>query len=474
MEATRKVALRRIVLAGDGLAAVLAMVAAFLLHSVLRGVLPLLKDPPRFGEYALLLYLAVPLWLLLVTIFELDRCFERPWRWTGMTVDLAKMHVVGLIGLAVILFVTQSVVNRSLVAFFLVGSFMLMLLERVLIGWWLEYQHDRGQGQVRILFVGEAVAAMNAFIEQARRDPLPPEFIGYLTGSAVVAEGPGSLPPRLGAIDDLEDVLHREAVDQVLFFPPFDQPDRAGKALRVSETVGVPASFPIKFHQPFEAKPQLQLLYGRPFVTFEMAPKSAAGLAAKYAVDFTLAALCLLLLAPVFLVTSLAILVSMGHPVFFTQERAGLYGRRFRMLKFRTMQREAEAERDALLSRNEMHGPVFKIAADPRITPLGRWLRKFSVDELPQLINVLLGSMSLVGPRPLPVREQQAMRGWHRRRLSVKPGITGLWQVSGRNDIDFEEWMKLDLYYVDEWSLRLDTWILARTIPAVLAGRGAF
>jgi lipopolysaccharide/colanic/teichoic acid biosynthesis glycosyltransferase len=143
------------------------------------------------------------------------------------------------------------------------------------------------------------------------------------------------------------------------------------------------------------------------------------------------------------------------------------------MLKFRTMEREAEERRDALLARNEMSGPVFKVSDDPRVTWLGRWLRKFSIDELPQLANVLFGSMSLVGPRPLPIREQQEIRGWHRRRLSMKPGITGLWQVSGRNDVDFEEWMKLDLRYVDEWSLRLDAWILLKTIPAVLLGKGS-
>jgi lipopolysaccharide/colanic/teichoic acid biosynthesis glycosyltransferase len=258
-----------------------------------------------------------------------------------------------------------------------------------------------------------------------------------------------------------------------LFFPPFDQPAAVPAALKVSETVGVPASFPIRLEQPFEAKPEVRLLFGRPFVTFEVSPKPAVLLATKRAIDFTLAAAAVVLLAPLFLLAALAILAAMGRPVLFAQERAGLYGRRFRMLKFRTMEREAEAERDALLARNEMSGPVFKLTDDPRVTRLGRWLRKYSIDELPQLANVLFGSMSLVGPRPLPIREQKEIRGWHRRRLSMKPGITGLWQVSGRSEVDFEEWMKLDLRYVDEWSLRLDAWILLRTVPAVLLGRGS-
>ena len=132
-----------------------------------------------------------------------------------------------------------------------------------------------------------------------------------------------------------------------------------------------------------------------------------------------------------------------------------------------------EARRDALTGQNEMSGPVFKVTNDPRITRLGAFLRKTSIDELPQLLNVFLGSMSLVGPRPLPIKEQQAIKGWHRKRLAMKPGITGIWQVSGRNNIDFEEWMRLDQQYVDDWTLRLDLLILAKTVPTVLFGRGA-
>jgi lipopolysaccharide/colanic/teichoic acid biosynthesis glycosyltransferase len=204
-----------------------------------------------------------------------------------------------------------------------------------------------------------------------------------------------------------------------------------------------------------------------------VAPKQHDWLALKYGLDPLLAAILIALLSPLLVAIAVAIVIGYGRPVLFTQPRGGLRGRSFRMFKFRTMVRGAEAQREGLLPHNEMSGPVFKLKDDPRVTWLGRFLRVSSLDELPQLFNVLSGSMCLIGPRPLPLMEQEQIRGWHRRRLSMKPGISGLWQVSGRNELTFETWMELDLKYVDEWSLRLDLAILLRTIPVVLLRRGA-
>jgi lipopolysaccharide/colanic/teichoic acid biosynthesis glycosyltransferase len=208
-------------------------------------------------------------------------------------------------------------------------------------------------------------------------------------------------------------------------------------------------------------------------MSFEVATKAPVDLSFKHMLDVILALLGILAIAPLLLVVSLLVLVRMGRPVFFVQQRAGLRGREFAMLKFRTMVRDAEARRQELEEHNEMSGPVFKIDDDPRVTPLGRFLRRTSIDELPQLFNVLTGTMSLVGPRPLPVEEQKKIVGWHRRRLSMKPGITCLWQTRGRSDVDFEQWMAYDLEYVDTWSFSLDLKILLLTIPVVLKGRGA-
>jgi len=195
---------------------------------------------------------------------------------------------------------------------------------------------------------------------------------------------------------------------------------------------------------------------------------------AKRLLDLTLASLALVILSPLLALIALSIKLTSRGPVLFHQQRAGLGGKPFVMLKFRSMRFDADLRRRELEHRNEMDGPVFKMRRDPRITALGRFLRRSSLDELPQLLNVLLGEMSLVGPRPLPLEEACRLPPEHQRRHSVKPGMTGLWQVSGRNDLPYEEMMRLDLEYVERQSLWLDLRILLATIPTVLAGRGAF
>lgn len=194
----------------------------------------------------------------------------------------------------------------------------------------------------------------------------------------------------------------------------------------------------------------------------------------KSVLDVLISGTALVLLAPLFLLTAMAIRWEGKGPIFFSQERVGLNKRRFRMFKFRTMVAGAEGMQGELEGRNEADGPVFKIKDDPRITGVGRFLRKFSIDELPQLFNVLRGDMSLVGPRPLPVRDYNGFdQDRQRRRFSVRPGLTCLWQINGRSEICFEHWMDLDMQYIDHWSLWLDLKILLKTIPAVLRGTGA-
>jgi exopolysaccharide biosynthesis polyprenyl glycosylphosphotransferase len=193
----------------------------------------------------------------------------------------------------------------------------------------------------------------------------------------------------------------------------------------------------------------------------------------KRSVDFLGALVGVILLAPFMLIAATMIKLSSKGPIFFKQKRLTKSGRVFNMWKFRTMVVDAELIKDALVAQNEMSGPVFKMKKDPRITPVGRVLRKYSIDELPQLFNVLIGDMSLVGPRPPVYREVVKYRRWQARRLTVKTGLTCIWQVSGRNNIDFENWMRMDLQYIDQWSLWLDFKILVKTVKVVIKGDGA-
>ena len=452
------------------------MFTAFGTHALLRPWVRQMRDLPALHEYAAVAYLALPLWLVLVGTFELHRVFDRQWSQWELTTRLLRMHAVGLVGLLVILFITQATLNRSLVAVFVAASFGLLWSERTILWAYARHQRASGRSTKRILLVGDPSPAMRAFAARASRAEIPPRLIGRLGAEApseADAEQLDALPDRIGEAASIAEVLGREPVDEVFFFSPCADPRKVPEALEACTTVGVPASFALDIEPLGGVAPIVRREHAAAFLTFELSTKSPVALAFKHVFDVVAAAIILVLISPILLTASLAIAVTMGRPIFFVQKRAGLRGREFPLLKLRTMVKDAEARKQELAARNEMSGPVFKVTDDPRVTRLGKFLRKSSIDELPQLLNVLTGAMSLVGPRPLPVAEQEAIQGWHRRRLSVRPGITCLWQIGGRSEIDFEDWMKLDLRYVDEWSLGLDAKILLLTVPVVLIGRGA-
>ncbi len=473
MESNRQRSLRRFILAVDTLLILLSMMFAYLLHSHLRHTILFLRKPPLFEEYALLAFLTTPLFVGLIIGLRLDRCLEiisTSWK---LGANLFKLHFFLLISLSVLLFVTQSVINRSIVGLFLICSFILLYLERILLTRWLKFQYQSGQSQEQIVVVGSINdQEWIHFVDNYPHDSYTPILVGYITQE--LTEGcPGKeiSIPWLGSLDLLERILHEQTIDRVLFFSSLAQPQIA-EAVRTCDRLGVTPGFAVGSFSRL-VQPQLEWNGGWPFVCFEPIHRSPSSLAIKQAFDFFFSLLVLVLAMPLILAIILAIYFTMGRPIFFSQERAGIHGRKFRMHKFRTMVLDAEKQQTELRIHNEMSGPVFKIKNDPRITSLGKILRKSSMDELPQLWNVVRGQMSLIGPRPLPHDEQQNIHGWHRRRLSMKPGITGLWQVSGRNHLDFDQWMQLDLRYVDEWSLGLDFKILFRTVPAVFLGKGA-
>ncbi|MDB4456653.1 sugar transferase [bacterium] len=280
------------------------------------------------------------------------------------------------------------------------------------------------------------------------------------------------------SVEDLGVIIKEESVQRVIFLTRHTEFEKVARAVGFCEIQGVEAWLGASFLKTQVARPTFDVIGGQPMLVFRSTPELSWQLFAKQLMDFFGALLILFFSLPFWLFAWLGIKkASPGAPVIFAQQRAGLYGKPFKIYKFRTMIPDAEA----MLSEvkmdhgNEVDGPAFKLEGDPRIFPFGNFLRKFSIDELPQLVNVLKGEMSLVGPRPLPLHEIEALKNSaHRRRLSMKPGLTGLWQVSGRSNItNFDEWVKLDTSYIDDWSIWGDIRILLKTIPAVLFSRGA-
>jgi exopolysaccharide biosynthesis polyprenyl glycosylphosphotransferase len=279
-------------------------------------------------------------------------------------------------------------------------------------------------------------------------------------------------------VQELIELLHEHSISGVLVSAKHANLEPVENVIKLCEIEGVETWLMADFFATQIAHASFDELFGHPLIVFRSAPETSWQMLAKLLLDFFGALILLILLTlvvPIIPLIALAIKLTSSGPVFFRQQRSGLNGAPFTIYKFRTMTSNAEQLKHELAAMNEMSGPVFKVTNDPRVTSLGKFLRKWSLDELPQLINVLRGEMSLVGPRPLPVDEVRRFSDLaHRRRLSVKPGLTCLWQVKGRNQIsDFKEWVRLDLEYIDNWSLWLDLQILLRTIPAVLRGTGA-
>lgn len=286
-------------------------------------------------------------------------------------------------------------------------------------------------------------------------------------------EEPGCVP-LLGPASELQQVLSARPVGEVyLAAHPGEDTAAMQRAISTCETLGVGFALPAAGFRLARARPAHPGIAPDGYVHFVTVHARPAERALKRLMDIALSAAALWFLAPLLLGVALLVKLTSRGPIFFKQVRVGLNGRTFHMLKFRSMVVNAEALKAKLLRDNEQQGPVFKMKRDPRVTPVGRFIRKYSIDELPQLINVLRGDMSLVGPRPPVPSEVAHYEPWQRRRLSVRPGLTCIWQVSGRNQISFEEWMYLDMQYIDHWTLLEDLRLILRTVPVVLTGQGA-
>lgn len=349
------------------------------------------------------------------------------------------------------------------------------VIARSAISLLMHYIPSLGNWRRNILIVGTGPRAARIAEEIETEQHQANRILGFIDDD-LCFPAPRRISGRwVGAIKDLEHILMREVVDQVIIaLPVRSRYDAIQTAISICERTGVEASYPTGTFSFALANPDLTTQGRISLVALKPFRDDPGAAIAKRCLDVIGSFAGLILLSPVMMLTAIAIKLTSPGPVLFIQERFGLNKRVFPMCKFRTMVQGAEALQAQLEDKNEAVGPVFKMRADPRVTPIGRFLRKTSIDELPQLFNVLAGHMSLVGPRPLPRRDVSNFNdGWLMRRFSVKPGLTCLWQISGRSNATFEQWIAQDLEYIDRWSFALDLKILARTVPVVVRGSGA-
>ena len=394
-----------------------------------------------------------------------------------------KTTLVGFVffGSYVFILRMQEDISRLFVGFTFFSAAILISMEKIVIGYIAKVLSKRDKSFKsaliafrRILVVGTGKRARELIRIIESNPDMGIKIIGLLD---MEAEKKGEIIEGhevIGTLDYIPDLINANIVDEVVFIVPRSWLNKIEDVLFYCESAGLKVHVAVNlFDLKFSRAKQTDLL-GFPLLVFESTPEKLGHLFIKRLIDFVASGVALVLLAPVFMVIAILIKTTSEGPVFFEQARCGLYGRQFILYKFRTMIIDAESRLNDILKYNEMDGPVFKMTNDPRVTKIGKWLRKSSMDELPQIWNVFKGDMSLVGPRPPLPSEVKNYDNWQRRRLSMRPGITCLWQASGRNKItDFKEWMRLDLEYIDNWSLWLDVKILLKTIPVVFLGVGA-
>jgi exopolysaccharide biosynthesis polyprenyl glycosylphosphotransferase len=470
----------RIVYGADLALTSFAFFAAFFIRDLL---LPAL-DPEHFptGLFPLADYLKIyPLVLIIwsILLFTYDSYHShRTIPLTREAITTLRVVLVGTALLATLAFLLPlRQLSRTWFMLFAALSAVLLVAEKILLRVLARWVRSKGLNYRTLVIVGTGRRATEIARMIAGHKYWGYKILGFVSDGHRLSNG-WARYRIFGNVPDLRRILETgeigEPIDEIVFAVTRKKLDEMKQIFLMCEELGIRTRVAMNFIQNRVARLEIEELEGVPFLTFTTTPSNEMHLALKRALDVAISLMVLALAAPIVAVAALAIKFSSPGSVLFRQRRIGLNGRVFTLYKFRTMIEDAHARREEVAHLNEMNGPVFKAKDDPRVTPVGRWLRRFSLDELPQLWNVLKGDMSLVGPRPPIPEEVASYHRWHRRRLSMKPGLTCLWQVSGRNDIqDFDRWMKLDLQYIDNWSPSLDLKILLRTIPAVLSGKGA-
>jgi exopolysaccharide biosynthesis polyprenyl glycosylphosphotransferase len=388
--------------------------------------------------------------------------------------DAFRQCAVGVASVILFEYALRLDLSRGFLAFFGAYAWILLCLFRLnggrILG--LLRREFGAPRYVMVVGAGEAALRIGRQLENAAEYGV--RLTGFVADSAESAPTQIQLDGRypVHALAALPDLLRRHVIDEIVFAVDTRRMAELEDVLLLCDEEGVRTRIAVDFFPHVNSQVYLDRLGSSPLLTFSATPHDEIRLLIKRAIDLALAGAALVLLFPVMLAIAAVIRFTSPGPVIFRQVRCGLNGRRFTFYKFRSMCQNAEELR-ASVEHLSSRDTAIKIPNDPRLTPVGRWLRKFSIDEWPQLWNVLRGDMSLVGPRPAVPEEVERYQRWQRRRLRMRPGLTCLWAVNGRDEVDFETWMRLDMQYIDNWSLGLDWRTLLRTIPQVVLGRGA-
>lgn len=423
--------------------------------------------------YFWLAILAVLIWVSTMSYYRVYDNFRiKPFPETMWNVVLTGGISVIFLGSATFLMKMQ-VASRSYIAVFIITGVVLMGMEKAVLSKIVHMILRSGYNLINILIVGTGQRAQHLIEAVKAHSDWGMQIVGLVDDDPKLLGKQIMGYPVIGRIRDIPRILHNTIIDRVMFVVPRMWLNRIEEAIRHCEIEGISTAVCVDLYRPKLAKMRMSDFAGIPLIMFQTSMAKEWQLFFKRTTDWIISFVAVLILLPVFIFAVIGVKLSSRGPILFRQTRCGLNGRKFSLYKFRSMYVGAEMRKKELERQNIMGGPVFKMKRDPRVTRFGRFMRRFSIDELPQLFNVLRGDMSLVGPRPPIPDEVDMYETWHRRRLSMKPGLTCIWQVSGRNKVDFEHWMDMDLQYIDKFSLWLDFTILVRTVFVVLTGYGA-
>ena len=451
----------------DALVVIVAAIGAYILRNSVE-----LLFPPVY--YLWLLPIFVLIWSCLLIYLGMYDSFRLKSYQRVVTIILTAA-IVGFIIFGNISYICRlTYISRSFMLMAFVLTALVLAVQKFVIIAGFRHLRRGGFNFRNVLIVGTGQRASQLIDQINEHQEFGLRIVGLIDDDVTIQGKQISGHTVLGGLADIPEILRSNPVDRVIFVVPRGWLSYIEEAVLYCETLGVTVSVAVDLFKTRFTFARDENFMGIPMISFESTPGTVGALFVKRIIDIVATGLGIVILSPVLLIVAALIKLTSPGPVFFKQERCSLNGRTFKLYKFRTMVVDAEKKLEDLLQHNEMSGPAFKMANDPRVTPIGKFLRKTSLDELPQLWNVLKGEMSLVGPRPPLPQEVAQYDHWQRRRLSMRPGITCLWQVGGRNKItDFNEWSKLDLEYIDSWSLGLDFKILFKTVPVVLLGVGA-